>query len=111
MLSVSYAGKNAYSAGKTGGILRGGASGANRGYVLAHCAPLVFPFFLLGCLLVSKKDCSNQKLNGDPMHQEVDLLLHTIEHFGVILNFAGSAILQMCVAGGERVPLAPVGCY
>ena len=38
MLSVSYAGKNSYSAGKTGGVLRGGASGANRGYVLAHCA-------------------------------------------------------------------------
>ena len=30
MLSVSYAGKNAYSAGKTSGVLRGGASGANR---------------------------------------------------------------------------------
>ena len=26
MLSVSYAGKNAYSAGKTSGVLRGGAS-------------------------------------------------------------------------------------
>ena len=25
------------SAGKTSGVLRGGASGANRGYVLAHC--------------------------------------------------------------------------
>ena len=37
MLSVSYAGKNAYSAGKTSGVLRGGASGANRCYVLAHC--------------------------------------------------------------------------
>ena len=37
MLSVSYAGKNAYSAGKTSGVLRGDASGANRGYVLAHC--------------------------------------------------------------------------
>ena len=36
MLSVSYAGKNAYSAGKTSGVLRGGASGANRYYVLAH---------------------------------------------------------------------------
>ena len=31
------AGKNAYSAGKTSGVLRGGASGANRCYVLAHC--------------------------------------------------------------------------
>ena len=39
MLSVSYVGKNAYSAGKTCGVLRGGASGANRCYVLAHCAP------------------------------------------------------------------------
>ena len=37
MLLVSYARKNAYSAGKTNGVLRGGASGANRGYVLAHC--------------------------------------------------------------------------
>ena len=39
MLSVSYAGKNAYSAGKTSGALRDGASGANRGYVLAHGGP------------------------------------------------------------------------
>ena len=39
MLSVSYAGKNAYSAGKTSGLLRVDASGANRCYVLAHCAP------------------------------------------------------------------------
>ena len=38
MLSVSYAGKNAYSAGQTSGVLRVGASGALRGYVLAHCA-------------------------------------------------------------------------
>ena len=37
MLSVSYAGKNKYGAGKTSGVLRVGASGANRGYVLAHC--------------------------------------------------------------------------
>ena len=36
MVSVSYAGKNTYSAGKTSEVLRGGASGANRGYVLAH---------------------------------------------------------------------------
>ena len=34
---MSYAGKNAYSAGKTSEILRGGASGDNRCYVLAHC--------------------------------------------------------------------------
>ena len=26
-----------YNAGKTSGVLRGGASGANRCYVLAHC--------------------------------------------------------------------------
>jgi len=50
MLSVSYAGKNAYSAGKTSGVLRGGASGANRCYVLAHCggrgSPTeIFPHF------------------------------------------------------------------
>ena len=37
MVSVSYAGKNEYSAGKTNGVLRVGASGANRCYVLAHC--------------------------------------------------------------------------
>ena len=37
MLSVSYTGKNAYSAGKTSGILRGGASRANRGYVMLYC--------------------------------------------------------------------------
>ena len=36
---MSYTGKNAYSAGKTSGVLRGGASGANRCYVLTHCAP------------------------------------------------------------------------
>ena len=40
MLSVSYTGKNAYSAGKTDGVLRAGASGANRDYVLAQCASL-----------------------------------------------------------------------
>ena len=34
---MSYADKNAYSAGKASGVLMGGASGANRGYVLAHC--------------------------------------------------------------------------
>ena len=33
---MSYAGKNAYYAGKTSGVLRGGASGANRGYVLGE---------------------------------------------------------------------------
>ena len=37
MLSVSNISKNAYSAGKTSGVLKGGVSGANRGYMLAHC--------------------------------------------------------------------------
>ena len=37
MLSVSYAGIKAHSAGKTGGVLMGDALGANRCYVLAHC--------------------------------------------------------------------------
>ena len=39
MLSVSYAGKNVLSAGRTSGVLRGSTSIANRGYVPAHCAP------------------------------------------------------------------------
>ena len=39
MLLVSYAGKYAYSAGKTSWVLRGDALEANRCYVLAHCAP------------------------------------------------------------------------
>ena len=43
MLSVSYTGKNAYGAGKISGVLRGGASGANRGYVLAHCGRVFTP--------------------------------------------------------------------
>ena len=48
MLLVSYASKNAYSAGKTRGVLKGGASGANRGYELTHCAlPLVIRCDLL----------------------------------------------------------------
>ena len=50
MLSVSYAGKNVHSAGKTGALLRGDASGANRCYVVAHCATPPHPtpkFFLL----------------------------------------------------------------
>ena len=41
MISVSYAGKNAYSAGKTNRVLGVGASGANRCYVLANCALLI----------------------------------------------------------------------
>ena len=44
MLSVSYAGKNAYSAGKTSGVLRVGASGANRCYV--HPPPPQALFFI-----------------------------------------------------------------
>ena len=37
MLSMSYGGKNVYSAGKTSGdLIRGGAMGANRGYVLTR---------------------------------------------------------------------------
>ena len=36
VLSVSYVGKNVYSAGQTSGVLMGGALGAKRGYVLAH---------------------------------------------------------------------------
>ena len=48
MLSVSYAGKNLYSAGKTIEVLRGGAFGANRGSVLAHCAPPSMGNFELG---------------------------------------------------------------
>ena len=31
ILSVNYAGKNAYSGGKTSGVLKGGASGASSG--------------------------------------------------------------------------------
>ena len=38
MVSVSYVGKNMCSASKTSGVLRGGASGANSGYVLAQYA-------------------------------------------------------------------------
>ena len=38
MVSVSYAGENTYSAGKTSGFLMGGASTANRRSMLAHCA-------------------------------------------------------------------------
>ena len=32
-------GKNVYNAGKTSALLSGDASGANRCYVVAHCAP------------------------------------------------------------------------
>ena len=39
MISLRYASNNAYSACKTRGVLRGGALGVNRCYVLAHCAP------------------------------------------------------------------------
>ena len=54
MLSVSYASKNTYSTDKTSGVLRGGASGANRGYVLAHSdqppipsSPLCTPYYIV----------------------------------------------------------------
>ena len=43
MLSVRYAGQNAYSAGKTSGVLRVCTSRANMGYVLAHCGGSDFP--------------------------------------------------------------------
>ena len=39
MFSVSYASKNAHSAIKNSGVLRVGASGAKRCYLLTHCAP------------------------------------------------------------------------
>ena len=41
MLLVSYVVKNGYNAGKSSEVLRGGASKANRGYVLAHCPSLL----------------------------------------------------------------------
>ena len=54
---MSYAGKNVYSAGTTSGVLRGRASGANRGYVLAHSdqppyppipsSPLCTPYYIV----------------------------------------------------------------
>ena len=61
MLSVSYAGNNANSAGKTSVILRGPAFGAYMGFVLAHCvcvcvcevrphlefSPIFFPICIL----------------------------------------------------------------
>ena len=37
MLSVSYAGKNAYSAGQTSGVLRDGASGAKGSMKIEKC--------------------------------------------------------------------------
>ena len=37
MLSVIYAGTNAYSAGITGALLRVDASGANIGPMVSHC--------------------------------------------------------------------------
>ena len=44
---MSYAGKNAYSAGKISGVLRDGVSGANRGYVLAQFGMGVWPEMLM----------------------------------------------------------------
>ena len=58
VLSVSYAGKKTYSAGKTGEVFRGDASGANRGYVLAQCgggqvlAVTIFELSLRYCLFI-----------------------------------------------------------
>ena len=42
MLSVCYTSIYAYFASKTGGVFRGGASGANRCYVMVHYAPHLF---------------------------------------------------------------------
>ena len=77
MLSVSYAGKNAYSASKTSGVLRGGASGVNRGYLLAHrwggvckwraCVQKISP--LVSKLLV--------------LVPELEILIFKIGHFGL----------------------------
>ena len=43
MLSGSYASQNSYSTGKTSEVLKGVTLGANRSYVLAHCAPDPLP--------------------------------------------------------------------
>ena len=55
MLSVSHAGKTAYSSGKTSGVLRGGALGANRVYVLAHFDLPSPPFYSTGLVIVNYK--------------------------------------------------------
>ena len=61
MVSVSYTGKNANSAGKTSGVLKSGALRANRGYVLARCGgphnALLFPHM---SYIVLKKFITNQ---------------------------------------------------
>ena len=73
MLSVSYAGKNAYSAGKTSGVLRGGASGANICYVFAHCAPWVLG---LKKLPITKKLL--EKPRGSCSIQELPVLIRKV---------------------------------
>ena len=54
MLSVSYADKNAYSAGKTSGVLRGGASGANRGLCWPTVPSLPLPLSTSLAFLVAQ---------------------------------------------------------
>ena len=73
MLSVSYAGKNVHSAGKTGALLRGDASGANRCYVVAHCAPYVEPHISSPCAAKSAnppKMCKSQKMTLSPSYKQ-----------------------------------------
>ena len=77
MLSVSYAGKNAYSAGKTGGIWRGDASGANRCYVLAHCVVVGWSWVVYRTLLVIGYSHSKPQANqhSDLLQQNLILSL------------------------------------
>ena len=66
MLSVSYAGKNVYSAGKTSGVLRGGASGA-------MCSPTVGGglFYAFLCPLVTMlKHIYNKVVITDNVEKE-----------------------------------------
>ena len=72
MLSVSYAGKNANSAGKTSGLLRGGASRANRCYVLAHCASPSMDLLNASLTLLYKKNQRNSKLILRKSHSSVN---------------------------------------
>ena len=82
MLSVSYAGKNAYSAGKTSGVLRGGASGANRCYVLAHCAPPPYWHPVQKICGVSPLRVYTFVCAVSPPN-----LVVCLEHFGSVLDF------------------------
>ena len=71
MLSVSYTGKNAYSAGKTSGVLRGGALGANRGYGPPYCGVLEFVeskfyFQIIINTMVIKDRINQHKRAGGP---------------------------------------------